>query len=132
MDIEHSASPAIDELFAEDTHVACKRDIFRASLMHRFFHCGIMIRTFHTLVREREGRNALGLCQFQSARIGFVACDKNNFVGGAWLSAGVKERGHIGAAAGDKDGNLGLISGVFRQSALPPSLLSRSTFLAIQ
>ena len=130
MDIEHPACPAIDEFLAQNAHITSERDIFRPCIQRGLFHGSVMVSARHALMGKNEGWNPFSLCQLQSARIGLIAGDQNNVVCRARLAAGIEKRGHIGAAARDEDGDLGLISGGVRQNALPPNLRLRSMSLA--
>ena len=99
VDVEYLALPALGKFGREDAHIACEHDVVRALIENGFLHQRIMFLALQSFVRLSESSDAFDFGQFQSGGILSVAGDKDNLVSRMRLTAGIEQRGHIGAGS---------------------------------
>ena len=118
VDVEHPALPFLHKGLAQYPHIARECDIVGTGVHNPVVHHRVMDRAVEMPVRLGEGGDTFGGGELQAFGIRIVAGDEHDFVWRVSVFGCVEQRGHVGAGAGDEDGDAG-----FTQNA-PPKVRS--------
>ncbi len=103
--VQHPTGPARDEVRGQDAHIAAQRDIVGARVGQRLQHDRLMRLACEALVAVREGGDAFGRRDLQSARLGLVRGDHHDLIGAVGQARGIEQGGHGRAGAREHDGD---------------------------